>query len=121
MPPSASFRAQSMRFAPRARRMRVNNARARPRVGSRERSRGDAVANGATREEKSAWACDEINSLLLAPSPHARVCACARFRLITPDHHLIALAVTCWLLTLRENSESLLNTLFALIVHFARE
>lgn len=33
--------------------------------------------------------------LLLAPSPHARVCACARFRLITPDHHLIALAVTC--------------------------
>lgn len=47
--------------------LRARNAcawimRARPRVGSRERLRGHAVANGATREEKSAWACDEINS-----------------------------------------------------------
>lgn len=63
--------------------------RTRPRVRSRVRLRGHAVANGATRARRKARGRappDEINS-----RPTLDPCACLRFRLISPDYHLIAL------------------------------
>lgn len=63
--------------------------RTRPRVRSRVRLRGHAVANGATRARRKAGGRappDEINS-----RPTLDPCACLRFRLISPDYHLIAL------------------------------
>lgn len=86
--------------------------RAHAHASDRENARADTpwlMERRARRKARGRAPPDEINSprLLARSRAHARVCACASFRLIILDYHLIALLVICWLLTLRRMEQRL--------------